>query len=425
VVFDVATSVTCSASSGTECHSVFHPAVEDTPVDLTYSEADEQFRADFRSWLDGNLPGEWREPGFWSSVEEFEGFRLRRDWEAAKARAGFAGIQWPKEYGGRGGTHAQKAIYDEEMVRYRAPQTVNSLGLTFLAPTVMSIGTEEHKRDIIKPLLFNEVIWCQGFSEPNAGSDLAALQTRAESDGDEYVINGQKIWTSNALHADKMFGLFRTSTEDKKHRGITMILVDLRNPDGSFAPGIDIRPLKQMSGARDFGEVFFTDVRVPKSNVIGTEGAGWNVAMLLLSFERGSSAMPQYTGFRREVDDIIDVSKRLGRDGDPLLRQQIANSVVELECLKYHSLHILTQVEQGKELGAASSMTKLQWSETHQDIGELFTDVAGLHHLYGDSDLGLADLQHSFLWSRSETIWGGSSQVQRNIVAEHLLGLPR
>ena len=393
-------------------------------MDLSYSDADEQFRAEFRAWLDDNLPVEWRERGFWGRQGE-RGFDLRRQWEADKAKAGFAGIQWPKEYGGRGGTHTERAIYDEEMVRYRAPLTVNSLGLTFLAPTVMVIGTEEQKRTIIKPLLFNEVIWCQGFSEPNAGSDLAALQTRAEDAGDEWVINGQKIWTSNALHADKMFGLFRTSTEDKKHRGITMLLVDLRNPDGSLAPGVDIRPLKQMSGALDFGEVFFTDVRVPKANVIGEVGGGWNVAMLLLSFERGSSAMPQYTGFRREVDDIVTLAKRLGRDDDPLLRQKIANSVVELECLKYHSLHVLTQVEQGKELGAASSMTKLQWSETHQDIGELFTDVAGLHHQYADSDLDLFHLQYSFLWSRSETIWGGSSQVQRNIVAERLLGLPR
>src|SRR5436305_6138170 len=276
-------------------------------VDLTYSEADEQFRAEFRAWLESSLPAEWREPGFWSAIDEDEGFRLRRDWEADKARAGFAGIQWPKEYGGRGGTHTQRAIYDEEMVRYRAPMTVNSLGLTFLAPTVMVIGSEEQKRSIIKPLLFNEVIWCQGFSEPNAGSDLASLQCRAELDGDDYVINGQKIWTSNSTHADKMFGLFRTSTEAKKHRGITMLLVDLRNADGSFAPGVEIRPLKQMSGASDFGEVFFTDVRVPRTNIIGKEGGGWDVAMLLLSFERGASALPQYAAFRREVDDIVEL----------------------------------------------------------------------------------------------------------------------
>jgi alkylation response protein AidB-like acyl-CoA dehydrogenase len=220
-----------------------------------------------------------------------------------------------------------------------------------------------------------------------------------------------------------MFGLFRTSTEAKKHRGITMLLVDLRNPDGSFAPGVEIRPLKQMSGASDFGEVFFTDVRVPKTSIIGEEGGGWNVAMLLLSFERGSSALPQYAAFRREVDDIIELAKGGGRDQDALLRQKIASSVVELECLRYHSLHLLTQGEQGKELGPASSLTKLQWSETHQDIGELFADVAGLGHqiVGGDTD----DLLGSFMWSRSETIWGGSSQVQRNIVSELVLGLPR
>ena len=394
-------------------------------MDLSYSEADEQFRAQFRAWLDANLPMQWRERGFWQRTDPDEGFELRRTWEADKAKAGFAGIQWPEEYGGRGGTAAQKSIYDTEMVRYRAPQTVNSLGLTFLAPTVMVIGTDEQKRDIIKPLLHNEVIWCQGFSEPNAGSDLAALQLRAESDGDDYVLNGQKIWTSNAMHADKMFGLVRTSQEPKKHRGITMLLIDLKQPDGSYSPGVEVRPLKQMSGASDFGEVFFTDVRVPKANVIGEEGGGWDVAMLLLSFERGASAMPQYAAFRREVDDIIALAQTLGRDNDPLLRQKIARNIAELECLRYHSLHLLTQVEQGKELGAASSMTKLQWSETHQDVGELYTDVAGVAHQVADDDLGTADLLGSFLWSRSETIWGGSSQVQRNIVAELVLGLPR
>jgi alkylation response protein AidB-like acyl-CoA dehydrogenase len=391
-------------------------------VDLTFSEADEQFRTEFRTWLADNLPMEWRERGFWRKQGE-AGFEMRRKWEADKAKAGFAGIQWPKEFGGRGGTRSQRAIYDEEMVRHRAPLTVNGLGLTFLGPTVMNIGTDAQKRDIIKPLLHNEVIWCQGFSEPNAGSDLASLQCRAELDGDDYVINGQKIWTSNSTHADKMFGLFRTSTEDKKHRGITMLLVDLRNPDGSFAPGVEIRPLKQMSGASDFGEVFFTDVRVPRTNILGEEGGGWNVAMLLLSFERGSSALPQYAAFRREVDDIIELAKSGGREQDALLRQKIASSVVELECLRYHSLHLLTQAEQGKELGPASSLTKLQWSETHQDIGELFADVAGLGHqiVGGDTD----DLLGSFMWSRSETIWGGSSQVQRNIVSELVLGLPR
>src|SRR5579875_3847621 len=217
-------------------------------MDLSYSDADEAFRTEFREWLADNLAAEWREPGFWRQCDRNTAFEMRRTWEADKAKAGFAGIQWPKEFGGRGGTPAQKAIYDEEMAAHRAPQTVNSLGLTFLAPTVMVIGTDEQKRDIIAPLLHNEVIWCQGFSEPNAGSDLASLQLRAEADGTDYILNGQKIWTSNALHADKMFALVRTSTEEKKHRGITMLLVDLKDEDGGYADGIDIRPLKQMSG---------------------------------------------------------------------------------------------------------------------------------------------------------------------------------
>jgi alkylation response protein AidB-like acyl-CoA dehydrogenase len=397
-------------------------------VDLSHSEADEQFRVQFRSWLEANLPDAWRTDEFWASKTLDQGFELRREWERDKALAGWAGIHWAKEFGGRGGTPTQKAIYDEEMARARAPQTVNNLGLTFLAPTVMAIGTDEQKRDIVPALLRNDVIWCQGFSEPGAGSDLAALSTRAELRGDEFVVNGQKVWTSNALHADRMFALVRTSNEGKKHHGITMVLLDMHQP------GVDVRPLKQMTGKQHFGEVFLTDARVPADQVLGEVGGGWGVAMLLLSFERGASAIGYYTTFRRELDEIIDIARRTRRGGirmadDPVIRQKIANAVIELEALKLHSLHILTKVERGEELGFESSMTKLQWSETHQDIGELYLDVLGPEGWSTRSDANagheLYPLQEIALWSRSETIWGGSSQVQRNIVAEHVLGLPR
>jgi alkylation response protein AidB-like acyl-CoA dehydrogenase len=390
-------------------------------MDLTYSEEDEAFRAEFRSWLDANLPQEWRSTEFWSSKSDAESFDLRREWEAKKARDGWAGIAWPKEFGGRGGTPIQKAIYDEEMNRAHAPTTVNTLGLTFLAPTVMALGTEEQKRDIIGPLLRNEVIWCQGFSEPGAGSDLAALSTRAELDGDHYVVNGQKVWTTNAMHADRMFALVRTSAEASRHHGITMLLIDMH------ADGVEARPLKQMTGNEEFGEVFFTDVRVPTDQVLGEVGAGWNVAMLLLSFERGSSAIGQYVHFREQLDAVIAEAKRNGRDKDPVIRQRIASIATELEVLRLHSWHILTQVEQGQELGFGASMTKLQWSETHQDLGELYMDVRGYggQAVPGLPTQDLEPLQEMFLWSRSETIWGGSSQVQRNIVAERVLGLPR
>ncbi len=390
-------------------------------MDLTYSEADEAFRAEFRAWLDANLPQEWRTHEFWSTKSESESFDLRREWEAKKAQAGWAGIQWPKEFGGKGGTPSQKAIYDEEMNRAHAPTTVNTLGLTFLAPTVMAIGTDEQKREIIGPLLRNEVIWCQGFSEPGAGSDLAALSTRAELDGDAYVVNGQKVWTTNALHADRMFTLVRTSQESSKHHGITMLLIDMKTD------GVDARPLKQMTGNEEFGEVFLTDVRVPADQVLGEVGAGWNVAMLLLSFERGSSAIGQYTHFKDQLDAVIAAAKANGKAKDPIIRQKIATIAAELELLKLHSLHILTQVEQGRELGFEASMTKLQWSETHQDLGELYMDVVGYggQQVPGTATQDLDPLQEMFLWSRSETIWGGSSQVQRNIVAERVLGLPR
>jgi alkylation response protein AidB-like acyl-CoA dehydrogenase len=390
-------------------------------VDLSDSAVDAEFRTEFRAWLEANIPAEWHSADFWMQKSSAESFDLRREWEANKARAGFAGINWSKEYGGRGGTATQKAIYDEEMARADAPVTVNTLGLTFLGPTVMAIGSDAQKREIIKPMLHNEVIWCQGFSEPGAGSDLAGLTTRATDAGDHWVVNGQKVWTTNALHADRMFGLVRTEPESSRHRGISMLLIDMH------ADGVDARPLKQMTGNEEFGEVFLTDVKVPKDAVLGEVGAGWNVAMLLLSFERGSSAIGQYTRFRAEWEAIAKVARETGRAKDPALRQRLADALVNLETLRLHSWHILTKVAQGEQLGFESSMTKLQWSETHQDLGEIYMDVRGYagQEMPGLPTSELDPLTELFLWSRSETIWGGSSQVQRNIVAEHVLGLPR
>jgi alkylation response protein AidB-like acyl-CoA dehydrogenase len=389
-------------------------------MDLTFTQAEEDFRRELRAWLQANIPEEWTRPGFWEAQGEVEGFQMRRAWERDKALAGFAGIQWPTEYGGRGGTPGMKAIYDEEMVRARAPRTVNPLGLTFLAPTVMAIGTDAQKKEIIGPLLHNEVIWCQGFSEPGAGSDLAALSTRGVRDGDDFVVNGQKVWTTYAVHGDKIFTLVRTETGSAKHRGISMLLIDMHQP------GVEARPLKQMSGASEFGEVFFTDARVPATDCLGEINDGWRTAMLLLSFERGASGTAQYTEFRRQYDEIVAVARALGRDRDPVLRDKLARVLTELECLRYHAMHVLTQTERGRDLGFEASMTKLQWSETFQDLWEVFDDVLGADATL--DEVGGADLRplHAqAIWSRSVTIWGGSSQVQRTITAERVLGLPR
>ncbi|MDT7677346.1 MAG: hypothetical protein QOD82_5248 [Pseudonocardiales bacterium] len=394
-------------------------------MDLTYTADEERFRDELRGWLRAHIPEEWTKPGFWGSLPSTESFELRRDWERDKALAGFAGIQWPTEYGGRGGTPGMKAIYDEEMVLARAPQTVNALGLTFLAPTVMAIGTDAQRKEIIGPLLRSEVIWCQGFSEPGAGSDLAALSTKGVRDGDgddaDFVVNGQKVWTTNAVHGDKIFTMVRTEPGSEKHRGISMLLIDMHQP------GVEARPLKQMSGASEFGEVFFTDARVSAAECLGELGDGWRTAMLLLSFERGASGMSQYTEFRRQYDEIVAVARALGRDQDPVLRDKLARVLAELECLRYHAMYVLTQVEQGRDLGFEASMTKLQWSETFQDLWEVFDDVLGPDATLREPvpGLDLAAMHAQAMWSRSVTIWGGSSQVQRTIVAERVLGLPR
>jgi alkylation response protein AidB-like acyl-CoA dehydrogenase len=395
-------------------------AREEAVMDLSYTAAEEEFRRELRSWLQANIPQEWTRPGFWESLPDDEGFGMRREWEREKALAGFAGIEWPTEYGGRGGTPGMKAIYDEEMVLSRAPRTVNPLGLTFLGPTVMAIGTDAQRKEIIGPLLRNEVIWCQGFSEPGAGSDLAALATRGVRDGDDFVVNGQKVWTTYAVHGDKIFALVRTEPGSTRHRGISMLMIDMHQP------GVDARPLKQMSGASEFGEVFFTDARVPATECLGELGDGWRTAMRLLSFERGASGIAQYTEFRRQYDEIIEVAKALGRDRDPVLRDKLARVLTELECLRYHAMHVLTQTEQGRDLGFEASMTKLQWSETFQDLWEIFDDVLSEDATLDAVDgIDLRAWHGQAMWSRSVTIWGGSSQVQRNITAERVLGLPR
>ncbi len=397
-------------------------------MDLRFSPEDEDFRRELRAWLDENLPQEMREPAFWADKSDDEAFEVRRSWEAGKAAAGYAGIQWPVEYGGRGGTPTMKAIYDEEMALANAPSTVNSLGLSFLAPTIMAIGTEQQKQGIIKPLLHCETIWCQGFSEPGAGSDLAALQMKAELQGDEYVLNGQKIWTTNAMHGDKIFVLARTSSPEggKKHAGISMLMVDMQQS------GVEARPLKQMTGASEFGEVFFTDATTPATEILGGEGNGWATAMLLLSFERGSSAIAQYTQFHQQWEEVVRIAEQVERDGspaaqDPVLRQQLAGALVELECLKYHSWHVLTQTSQGRDLGFEASMTKIMWSETFRKVSDAYEAVLGQGFMVTDPlpGLSLDEMTTLAMWSRSCTIWGGSQQVQRTIVAERVLGLPR
>jgi alkylation response protein AidB-like acyl-CoA dehydrogenase len=393
-------------------------------VDIAFSPAEEEFRADLRSYLDDTIPERWRRPGYWLEQDDVAAFEERRVWERAKAEAGFAGIDWPTEYGGRGGTPGMAAIYDQEMARAGAPRSANQLGLVYLAPTIAAIGTEEQKQSIIRPMLFNDTIWVQGFSEPDAGSDLAGIRTSGVRDGDEFVVNGQKIWTTQAKFGDKIFALVRTEPGSQRHQGLSMMLIDMHQD------GVEARPLKTMSGEQEFGEVFLTDARVRAEDCLGGLGNGWKTAMLLLSFERGASGVGYHATMRRHVESMLP-ALRQARSGaalsDPLVRQEFGRVLVELECLRYHSLSVLTRIERGHDLGFEASMTKLHWSETWQDLWECFTLAlgpdAGVDDPFGDGTV--ATLQAQALYSRSVTIWGGSGQVQRNVIADRILALPR
>ena len=393
-------------------------------MEVGFSPEEEEFRAELREYLDRTIEPEWRRPGFWARLDADEGFALRRRWEREKALAGFAGIDWPVEYGGRGGTPGMQAVYDQEMVAAGAPRSANGLGLTYLAPTIAAIGTDGQKRALIRPLLLNDTIWVQGFSEPDAGSDLAGIRASAVRDDSTFVVNGQKIWTTQAKYGDRIFALVRTKPGSSRHDGLSMLLVDMHQP------GVEARPLTTMSGEQEFGEVFFTDARVHADDCLGGIDNGWRTAMLLLSFERGASGVGYHASMRHMLDAMLP-ALRVARGGaalrDPVVRQRFGAVLAEVECLRYHALSVLTRIERGHDLGFEASMTKLHWSETMQDLWEAFDDALGADSTVAELD-GFGSIEHlqqQALYSRSVTIWGGSGQVQRNVVAERVLGLPR
>jgi alkylation response protein AidB-like acyl-CoA dehydrogenase len=394
------------------------------PVHATFSPEEEAFRLELRGYLERTIDPRWHEAGFWKSISPDEGFARRRMWERDKAAAGYAGIDWPVEYGGRGGTPGMQAVYDQEMAAAGAPRSANQLGLVYLAPTIAAIGTDEQKRDIIGPMLRNETIWVQGFSEPEAGSDLASVRTSGVRDGDEFVVNGQKIWTTQAKYGDRIFALVRTEPGSSRHQGLSLLLIDMHQA------GVQARPLKTMSGELEFGEVFFTDARVPVADCLGGIGNGWRTAMLLLSFERGASGFAFHASMRRMLTAMLP-ALRLARDGaalaDPAVRQRFGAVLTDVECLRYHAMSVLTRIEQGHDLGFEASMTKLHWSETMQDLWEAFDEALGPDATVADPFVGegIEHLQTQALYSRSVTIWGGSAQIQRNVIAERVLALPR
>jgi alkylation response protein AidB-like acyl-CoA dehydrogenase len=396
-------------------------------MDFNYTPAEQEFRLSLRNWLAEALPKGWGETVF-EPEDEDERARFRIEWERTLYRGGWSCIHWPKQFGGRDATQVEQAIYAEELARARVPEGINIIGRNLAGSTLIEHGTPEQQARYLPKIVSCEEVWCQGFSEPGAGSDLASVRTRAELDGDHFVVNGQKVWTSYAQYSDWCFALVRTDPNVRKHAGLTFLLIDMKSP------GVSTRPLKQISGEQEFNETFFDNVRVPVANVVGEVNGGWKIAMTTLAHERGpEDALGRQIRFKQELDRLIEALSALERDGrplieDPVVRQGLGQSVIELELMRLSALRQLSRYEKGIERGPEASAVKLYWSHAAQDMFERAIDVLGpLAALTGNDPFAVAGgrFQLSYLQSRAFSIYSGSSEIQRNIIGERVLGLPK
>ncbi|WP_225053991.1 acyl-CoA dehydrogenase family protein [Nocardia sp. alder85J] len=385
---------------------------------------DRRFAAEIRAWLAENLEGRFRElRGLGGPGSEHEAFDERLEWDRHLAAAGWTCLGWPKRYGGREATLRQQVIFHEEYAKADAPARVSHLGEELLGPTLLAFGTEEQKQRFLPGIKTVTQLWCQGYSEPGAGSDLAAVSTAARRDGDHWVINGQKIWTSLAHVADWCFAVCRTEPGSTRHQGLSYLLVPMKQP------GVQVRPIVQLTGTSEFNEVFFDDARTEAGLVVGEPGEGWRVAMGTLTFERGISTVGQQIRFARELADLEAVARADGRIDDPLLAERLDRAWVGLRVLRAHALRTLESAHETVDARTAAgqaSVSKLLWADWHRGLGELAMDVLGAPGLLAQNSAGELDQwQRLFLFTRADTIYGGSDEVQRNIISERVLGLPR
>jgi alkylation response protein AidB-like acyl-CoA dehydrogenase len=386
-------------------------------MDFTFSERERAFAAEARAWLAANLPAAWRRDHCWTRADDPLWREIARDWQRRLYDGGWIAISWPREHGGRGATVIERWLFEEELDRAGAPYPPGSANVDMIGQAVLKHGTPAQRERFLIRLLSGEDWWCQGFSEPGAGSDLGGLRCRGERQGDTYVVNGQKVWTSHAEVADWCFLLCRTEMDQPKHKGISLLLVDLQSP------GISVRPLRQATGEAEFCEVFFEDVRVPADLMIGPPGAGWQLAMGILQHERG----PVWTfTFQRKIRRSFNELVRQVREhpasqglGDGLVRQKLAQSYIEVELLKLMGYRSLTHILRTGHPGPESSLEKIIGSETDQRLQEAAMGMFGPHALMENAR------GRDYLYARSETIMGGTSEIQRNVVAQRILGLPR
>jgi alkylation response protein AidB-like acyl-CoA dehydrogenase len=390
-------------------------------MDLTLSPSEEEFRDEVRAWLQENHPGPEPEAG----LDEVMSFR--RDWQLKLHEAGWAGISWPKEYGGRGATMIEQAIFAAEATRQEAPAPANVLGLAMGGPVVIAHGSDEQKARYLEPILTGEEIWCQGFSEPESGSDLASLKTRAVKDGDEWVVTGQKVWTTFAQYAKWCMLVARTDPDAPKHQGLTYFLMDMEQE------AVQTRPLVQITGEGEFNEVFFEEARVPDANVVGGVGNGWAVAITTLMNERAGLAFGAISQIQNSLGRLSKLARETPAGGgtaadDPYFRQRIAQLYIEVETMRLNAYRGLTKTMQSGIPGPEGSLGKWQWADINQDLTELALEIEGAYSMLArGSDHAVAGgaWQYSFLRSRANSIEGGTTDILKNIIAERVLGLPR
>jgi len=376
-------------------------------MDLTFSETEAAFRDELRTWFENNDPGP--EP-----AGDDSNYAWRRDWQRRLAEGGWAGVHWPREYGGRGATMTESAIFFEELGRARAPLPANVLGLLLAGPTIMTWGTDEQKDRYLTPILTAEEIWCQGFSEPDAGSDLAALKTRAVRDGDDWLVTGQKVWTSGAQYSKWCMLVARTDQDAPKHKGLTYFILDMDQP------GVVVRPLVQITGEPEFNELFLEEARIPAENVLGGEGNGWKVALTTLMNERSGLAFFLQVRLRQMLDELIEEAARRELLDDPVVADKLGQLHLKAEILRLTAYRGLTTIEKYGTPGPEGSLTKWMWSETNQELTQFAADLLGPDALTSGNRWA-----YELLRARGNTIEGGTTEILKNIVAERVLGLPR
>lgn len=393
------------------------------------------FADEVRTWIEEHCVGEFAAyRGRGCTGQEDVPVEVQLAWEKELASGGWLGIDFPEWIGGRACSLAEQVVFHRTCVEARAPGRLPNMGLTLLGPTLMAFGSDAQQRRFVPRILAAQDYWCQGYSEPEAGSDLANVKTSAELVDGRWVVNGQKVWTSLAQHAHWIFVLARTTAGSQRHAGLSCLLVPMDQP------GVEIRPIVQITGGSEFNETFFSDAHTEESLVVGGVGNGWKVAMGTLGFERGASTLGQQVSFRQEFDDLVALASENGRSADPVVRQELTRSFVELEILRFNQLRLLTALTSGAVPGPEMSIGKLYWASWHRRLGELAMMVRGASGMVGSSDAhnghpGLDDHelpdyaidreQRTFLYGRAHTIYGGSNQIQRNVIGERVLGLPR